>query len=235
MADITSALAPRPSPRGSWRPLRNLFLWLSFLLLFGLPRSSGAEAADIQPSGPVTSLGPGPQFAIADFDGDVRPDLASVQAGSNSSGTTVYWIQLQLTAAGRRSFRLVAPAGGLWIEARDVNGDHAVDLVLATAWFNQPVAIFLNNGHGEFSRVEPAAFPGAFSESKTNCGSASNQAIDAVGVLLQSRAGLCSDAKGLRQGRSPTDSIPPPSSGFLVSPLLISHSGRAPPFEAPHS
>src|ERR1700730_12864341 len=197
MADITSELARRPIPRGSRRALRNLFLWLSLLLLFGLAWGSRAEAADIQQSGPVTLVGPGPQFAIADFDGDVRPDLASIQAGSNSSGTTDYWIQLQLTAAGRQSFRLVAPAGGLWIEARDVNGDHAVDLVLGTAWFNQPVAIFLNNGHGSFSRVEPAAFPGAFSECKTIGGSASNQAIDAVGVPPQSRAGTCSESRGL--------------------------------------
>ena len=235
MANITSELARRPIPRGSRRALHNLFLWLSLFLLFCLARSSRAEAADIQQGGPVTSLGPGPQFAIADFDGDVRPDLASIQAGSNSTGTTDYWIQLQLTSAGRQSFRLVAPAGGLQIEARDVNGDHAIDLVLATAWFNQPVAVFLNNGHGSFSRVEPAAFPGAFSESKTNWGSASNQAIDAVGIPPQSRAGARSEARGLLHGRSPTSSIPPSSSGFVVSPLLISHAGRAPPSEIPHS
>ena len=233
MADITSKLA-RP-PRGSRRAPRILFLWLSLLLLVGLAEGSRAEAADIQQRGPVTSVGPGPQFAIADFDGDVRPDLASIQAGSNSSGKTDYWIQLQLTAAGRQSFRLVAPAGGLWIEARDVNGDHAVDLVLGTAWFNQPVAIFLNNGHGSFSRVEPAAFPGAFSECKTIWGSASNQAIDAVGVPPQSRAGTYSEARGLLHGRSPTCSIPPSSSKFVVSPLLVSHAGRAPPSKIPHS
>ena len=103
MADITSELARRPIPRGSRRALRNLFLWLSLLLLFGLAWGSRAEAADIQQSGPVTLVGPGPQFAIADFDGDVRPDLASIQAGSNSSGTTDYRIQLHLTAAGRQS------------------------------------------------------------------------------------------------------------------------------------
>jgi hypothetical protein len=220
--------------RDNHRALRSLFLWISLLLLFGLAGSNTAEAAGIE-SGPVTSVGPGPQFAIADFDGDVRPDLASIQAGSNSSGTTDYWIQLQLTAAGRQSFRLVAPAGGLWIEARDVNGDHAVDLVLGTAWFNQPVAILLNNGHGSFSRAEPAAFPGAFSESKTNWGSASNHVIDAVGVPPQSRTGTCSEPRGLLHGRSPTGSIPPSSSGFLVSPLLISHAGRGPPSEVPHS
>jgi hypothetical protein len=203
------------------------------LLLLTLVGGSAAARAEVH-NVPVTSVGPGAQFAIADFDGDVRPDLASIQAGPNSSGNTNYWIQLQLSAVGRQSIRLVAPAGGLRIEARDVNGDHAVDLVLATAWFNQPVAVFLNNGHGSFSRVEPAAFPEAFSESKTKLASASYQATEAVGIPPQSGAGVRPEASSLSHGRSPECAILPPSSGFLASPFLISHAGRAPPSEVPH-
>ena len=206
----------------------------AILLLFGLAGRSTVEAADIRRSGPITSVGPGPQFAIADFDGDVRPDLASIQAGSNNSGSTNYWIQLQFSAVGRQSIRLVAPAGGLRIEARDVNGDHAVDLILATAWFNQPVAVFLNNGHGSFSRAEPAAFPEAFSESKTKWAPVSYQATEAVGIPAQSGAGIRPNASCLPHGRSPARPIPLSSSGNLVSPFLISHAGRAPPSEVPH-
>jgi hypothetical protein len=171
---------------------------------------------------------------IADFDGDLRSDLASVQSGLTSYGTTDYCIQLQLTAAGHQSIRLFAPAGGLRIEARDVNGDHAVDLVLATAWSNQPVAIFLNDGHGSFSRVEPTAFPGAFSDSKTNLASDSNLAKDTVGVPPQSGAGIHTEEKDLIHEVSKAELIPPSSVGFPVSPFLISHAGRAPPLEVSH-
>ena len=233
MSDITCKLGRRTDVRDNCRALRSLFLCISLLLLFGLAGSSRAKAAKIQ-SGPVTSAGPGPQFAIADFDGDLRPDLASIQVGANIAGSADYWIQLQLTSAGRQSIHLVAPAGGLLIEARDVNGDHAVDLVVSSAWFRQPVAIFLNDGHGSFSRVEPTAFPGAFSESKENWDSASNQSIDVVGAPPQLRAGICPEAKGLLHGRSPTGSIPFLSTGFIANPFLIFHPGRAPPSEVPH-
>jgi hypothetical protein len=235
MADSRQKLDRRPSPKGNPRRLCNLLLWTSLLLLFGFPGRSTTAAADIPRSGPVTSVGPGPQFAIADFDGDVRPDLASIQAGPNSSGATNYWIQLQFSAVGRQSIRLVAPAGGLRIEARDVNGDHAVDLILATAWFNQPVAVLLNNGHGSFSRAEPAAFPGAFSDSKIKWAPVSYQATEAVGVPSQSGAGIRPDPSCLPHGRSRARPISPSSAGFLVSPFLISHAGRAPPSEVPHN
>jgi hypothetical protein len=207
---------------------------LILLLLLGLVGGSAAAGIDLQKP-PATSLGHGLPFAIADFDGDLRPDLASIQAGPNSSGSTDYWIQVQLSAAGRRSMRVVAPTGGLLIEARDVNGDHAVDLVLSTAWRRQPVAILLNDGHGSFSRVESNAFPGAFSESTTKWTSNSKQATEAIGVPPQSSVGIWPEASDLPHVRSRTGSILPSSLWFLVSSSLISYAGRAPPSEAPHT
>src|SRR5271170_4637323 len=153
----------RTNLRDNRRALRGLLLSIPVFLLVGLAGRSPAKSAEI-PHAPAASVGPGAQFAIADLDGDLRPDLASIQAEPNSSGTTNYWVQLQLSTTGWQSIPVVAPAGGLRIETRDVNGDNAIDLVLAEAWFDRPVAVFLNNGHGGFSRAEPNAFPGAFQE-----------------------------------------------------------------------
>jgi hypothetical protein len=125
--------------------------------------------------------------------------------------------------------------GGLLIEARDVNGDNAVDLILATAWSNHPVAVLLNNGHGGFSQAEPASFPRAFSESKIKWTSVSYQATEAVGIPPQSGAGISPEARCLVRDRSPAGSIPASSSGFLASPFLLSRAGRAPPSEVLHS
>jgi hypothetical protein len=234
LSEIPLKSGLRTELREHYRGLRRLFPWMLLLSLFGLASSGTATAAETR-SGPVTSLGPGPQFAIADFDGDLRPDLVSIQAGANMSGGTNYWIQLQLTSAGRQLIQLVAPPGGLLIEARDVNGDHTVDLVLATAWFRQPVAIFLNDGHGSFSRAEATAFPGAFSNSTTNWDSGANLSIDAVGVPPQSGASLYAEERSLLNYGSPASLIPPSSAGYPAPPFLISQPGRAPPSEVPRS
>jgi hypothetical protein len=213
--------------RGSrGRTLSKPFVWTFSLLVFGFAAASATAAEEARDAG-VVALSP--QFAISDFDGDLRPDLASIQAGATASGSTDYWIHLQLSAAGRQLIRLVAPAGGLLIEARDVNGDHAVDLVLTTTSYRQPVAIFLNDGHGVFSRVEPSAFPAAFSRPAASWASRRDGAIDAVDVSPQSRTGICRALTALRDVRSQSNSISPLGSRFLLDSFLVSHAGRAPP------
>ncbi|MGB7284963.1 MAG: VCBS repeat-containing protein [Candidatus Acidiferrum sp.] len=106
-------------------------------------------------------------FAIADFDGDCKPDFATVESqDGGSSRTTRYSIRFRLTAGPAQSFGVSAPAGGLQIVARDVNGDDALDLLVSTAWLHQQVAVLLNDGHGNFTLAKANAFPGAVWESE---------------------------------------------------------------------
>ena len=213
---------------------RNVLLRTLILLsLLGLTGLCAAANPDVQKP-LVTPSGPGLPFAIADFDGDLRPDLASIEAGPNNSGNASYSIQLQLTSTGRQFIQLVAPAGGLAITARDVNGDGTIDLILTTAWFREPVAIFLNDGHGRFSRVELSDFPEAFTTATTDWTfSAPGLATGAVGVPPQSRDGLCPDARALPYIRPRADAIPRLSVEILITPCLGFHAGRAPPLETP--
>jgi len=203
--------------------------FLCLLFFFGVLADT-AFAAD-GPRAPAALPGPGLSFSIADFDGDSKPDLASVETGQSDRTRTEYSIHLQLSAAGRQTFQIVAPVGGLRIVARDVNGDQTLDLVLTTAWLGQPVAILLNDGHGAFLRVDPAAFPGAFSESETSWTSNTEHATDTIGALPKSREDLCSGSDLLpHQGalsRLTVSSDPRASFGLC----FISHLGRAPPFE----
>jgi hypothetical protein len=212
--------------------VRFLCRFLCLLLFAGF---IGTAAAADAPRAPAARLGPGLSFSLADFDGDSRPDLASVQAGKSDSLRTDYWIQLQLSASGRQTFRIVAPLGGLQIASRDVNGDNAPDLVLTTAWLGQPVAILLNDGHGNFSQVQPAAFPEAFSESRTGWSCPSGHATDAVGVPPQFREEVSSLAELFSYPSIQSLLAAASDSQFSTGPLVISHQGRAPPYEAPHS
>ena len=185
------------------RLLLRLLILLSF---FGVVEWNASAKAVVQNS-PTRSVGQGLPFAVADFDGDFRFDLASIEAWPNNSGTTDYWIQLQLSATGRQSIRFVGAPGGLRLEARDVNKDRAVDLVLVGAWSREPVAILLNDGRGGFSRVEPTAFPEAFTNPATTWSSATDQAMGAFDVPLQSRAGACWNPRALPQFHRRADAI----------------------------
>lgn len=209
---------------------RSLILWALLLFLYGLAGSSTASAAEIQ-NGASASPGPGLPFAIADFDGDRRPDVANVQAGDNASGASTYWIQLQLSAAGRQSIQLDAPRGGLLIEARDVNGDNTIDLVLTTAWFRQPVAVLLNDGHGKFFRAAPTSFPGAFIGCSTNWLPAIIPTANILGIPPESGTGIGAEEAEIPHDRSLTGLIRSSSAGFPTDPFLISSAARAPPSE----
>ena len=210
-------------------------LYRSLCLLFFAGLLSGAAAAAGVPNAPTISLGTNLSFSVADFDGDSRPDLASVQAGKSDSLRTDYWIQLQLSAAGRQTFRIVAPMGGIQIASRDVNGDNALDLVLTSARLRQPVAILLNDGRGTFSRVDPGAFPEAFSESNASWGSTTDHATDVVGVPPQSRHDICSETDLFLYLRSRSGFTTSSDLRFGIGSFLTLHLGRAPPFEVSHS
>jgi hypothetical protein len=202
--------------------LFGILLFASLLFISG-----GVRAADL-PKAPPASIAARAQFAFADFDGDRIPDSAILESDAGFCGKTNYSIQLGLSAVGHKAIRLIAPAGGLLIEARDVNGDNALDLVLSTAWSREPVAVFLNDGHGDFSRVDPGEFPHALSESNSNRLSTSQPVADGSGIAQQSGIDACVSENGIRrQYCAEWVSVPKEISAFNCP--RFSRSGRAPP------
>src|SRR5467141_3916166 len=137
-------------------------------------------------------------FAIADFDGDDRPDLASVHVGQSSSSSTRYWIAFHLSGGSGQTVGITAPIGGLRITSRDVNGDNFLDLVVTTAWTNKPVAILLNDGFGNFTASDPANFQSAFTASEMSWTLATDDIRDTAAALLLSR-GVSGDCQKERR------------------------------------
>jgi len=101
------------------------------------------------------------QFAIADFDGDLQPDLALIHVTRDSSPTTQYSLDLNFSSGTKPAIWIVGPSGGLQITPRDVNGDKFADLVITSLLDSQFVAILLNDGKGNFTLAEPSDYPGA--------------------------------------------------------------------------
>jgi len=215
------------------RALHSPIVWLIGLLLLGLyagapaPRQTQAQTAPVRSLG--HSFGSRLPFAAADLDGDQRPDLANVETDGHVAGEVDYQIQLKLSSTGNRSFEVRGPSGGLAIEARDVNGDNAVDLVVSSAYFGRPVAVLLNDGHGSFSQAEPSDFPAAFSSSGAFESVSCAQIAGAEGLPPQPRLQLSSDAGSLYDARHCAARISGPRFGFTSDPLSSSQHDRAPP------
>jgi hypothetical protein len=125
-----------------------------------------------------------PQFAIQDFDGDSKPDIAIVLEGRSGSTDIHYRIRFQLSSGRSQNIDLTAPVGGLDISSRDVNGDDFADVVVTTAGTNQPVAVLLNDGVGNFTASDPAAFPGAFRNSNHFWNGLTEELHEAAPALL---------------------------------------------------
>ena len=229
MDDPTTNSVSRGLWDHSFAVVRFLYSCLCLLSFAGL-LAGPASAADA-PTAYAALAVPGQSFSIADFDGDSQPDLASIHEGRSESTRADYWVQLQLTGAGRQIFQINAPIGGLQIVSRDVNGDHALDLVLTTAWSREPVAVLLNDGHGIFSRVDARAFPEALTESETNWDSHSVRAMDAVAALPQPREDVSSEAQFSLYQRSGVLFLARPEPRLSADPFLLSHLGRAPPLK----
>ena len=207
----------------------------AFFLLLLFVGLSDVAAAGVPPQNyPELSISRSPQFAIANFDGDNRPDLASVEF--RWSGSRNYAINFRLTSGPRQSIDIAAPEGGLRLTTQDVNGDSFPDVVVTTFWTDRPVAVLLNDGRGNFTRSEPSTFPGVFAKSENSLTSGDENNADAVAALFsrffselwEERSAATSPLNVI--GRAAVGRF-----GFVFLSICNSSFGRAPPSVAVQS
>jgi len=188
----------------------------------------GRNAPNLQVQHAPTGT-PDSQFAIADFDGDRHPDLATVELVRFNPLHSRYSVSFQLSRGRLQTIALTGPAGGLLLLARDVNGDRALDVVLVTARRHELLAVLLNDGSGNFASADPGQFRINVVSSRTQLATSPSRIEDrAVLALVYSLPGdLVRDTLA-----SPTQESGLASSRSLEIANSLSEScflGRAPP------
>lgn len=170
-------------------------------------------------------------FTIADFDGDQKPDLVSIETETSRTPSAIrYSIRFRLTLGNSQSFGVDAPVGGLQLATRDVNGDSIPDILVSTRWQHQEVAVLLNDGHGNFKLADPSAFPETRSQDDRGLDSAAGPGWRSLAIVKTDRpmgdlgttTGL--DNEAVTPGR-PSNHSRSKASASLIFPW----SGRAPP------
>jgi hypothetical protein len=170
------------------------------------------------------------QFAIADFDGDQLPDFATVQMGRLTGSAAHYSIQIELGRGSLQTVSLIAPVGGLEINLRDVNGDQALDLVVSTQWLKGPVAVLLNDGHGNFTVADPGTYPNAALGQESQWKVAVEEVRDwAVLPLLRDGDGKLYGSGKLYSACESSERTTAEEPCFSVAEATSSKSGRSPP------
>jgi len=210
------------------RPLRQPAL-LALLLMCAAFSVTGRGKAAPVPRPASSQVLMGSRFAIADFDGDSRPDLATVEIGQIGTSRARYWIGFQMSAGPQQLIGVTAPVGGLEIAIRDVNGDQNLDLILTARSLDRPVVILVNDGHGNFTMTEPTAFSAIVSNVEEARALPNSETKDAAAAVPDRGCGDCAV-----DDRGSGARVAPKARAVEVFchhafPLRVSVLGRAPP------
>lgn len=169
-------------------------------------------------------------FAIADFDGDLRPDLAMIRVSRDGAPDAQYSLELQFSTGWRPAIDLIGPAGGLEVYPQDVNGDQITDLVITSVVDSEFVAILVNDGKGNFARVDRSAYPGVGRRAQSRLLSPLETSIQETVLRLSERAFGDNAVPACRQ-HVPQDcfALMPRAARISCGTVVLHSSGRAPP------
>jgi hypothetical protein len=189
---------------------------LSYLSLGILLLANAQWATTISASGAFTrfvSEMP-PQRAVADFDGDGRPDVAFIE---EAHGRTRLLISI-LGSSGAVRLEVNAVS----VAASDVDHDGDADLVVATP--SNQVVIWLNDGHGHFTEEPPQ--PSSSLSPVTTVGSTGHDEPAPPTPSAPQLVGPRSRREAVVVGTR----VRPPTASSTVASICLAHpSLRAPP------
>lgn len=133
-------------------------LWAQDGLAGALARSSVPSAGNL--TSPLAQ-----RIAVADFDGDNRPDGAVlIDHGWLQPKGTSRKIELHFSGRSNTELTFESSEASLTVSALDVNRDGATDIVVEQPFTHKRLLVWLNDGRGSFHQVRSDDFPAADTE-----------------------------------------------------------------------
>lgn len=97
-----------------------------------------------------------------DLNGDRQSDLIRLRLENETATTVTYSVRVKLAGSQAEiASQLVVDRWGVEVIPRDVDGDHDLDLVVASLITHEPLKILLNDGHGRFADAKVSDFVAA--------------------------------------------------------------------------
>lgn len=130
----------------------------------------------------------GQTLAIADFDGDNRADGAILLEPNAVLGQGNFEIKLHLTGHNNRDIKFQSLEPALTVEARDIDHDGDIDLIIEESISHKRIQVWINDGNGNFEKGRLEDFPsdaGPVSDRLS-----SSELIDALTLSLPTQRGF---------------------------------------------
>jgi len=172
--------------------------------------------------------------AVGDFDSDGTPDVAIADHVGRPAGAYGYRIEFLLSGHGANEVFFESTADAVTIRSFDIDHDNDLDIVVGRPLSGDAVAVWLNDGQGNFTSADARRFPSTIEGVATLGAGDSNDGVHAFELsprrTYDVRLTALYDAPAIAVERSVTrDSDPLRSSSFLL------RSGpRAPPHRSLH-
>jgi len=127
------------------RPIELLLvLWIANGFSLTAASSEVRDLPDVLNSPSVSA------WALADFNGDLRPDLATASPVHHDALGYLQEVRIDLGQSAHTSFTFWSRAARVQFGAWDIDGDDDRDIIVVELLSKRPIGVWLNDGTGSF-------------------------------------------------------------------------------------